>query len=354
MRDKPHFIINQKVKVMKAIDFKEFIKAGKKVVKRSSFPILDNILFKDGYAIVSDFNVEIKKYFGIEGSFLIDFKEFEKITSKLKNSKINFVLHGDEIKMETEKGNFTFLNDTKAIENDDFPLLEKEFSEKENLFRSDIEKIKKAKFYCSTDELRPSMCNVFLDKKNIVATDAHIVSFDVSHERKNTFLMPKKVIEILEEEAAKVSFCKEEYSRYIFIEQQNGIEIKFLEEENIFPQWKTVIPSETGIHAKLAAKELIEILELAAFSTPESGLVKLNFKHEVEKLRISSTDLDYHKNYEGKMNCIINENIEIGVKNDFLMKIIKNEKMQTINLKFQNANRAMIINENLILMPMVP
>jgi len=336
---------------MKTTDFKEFCAKAKKIVGKSSLPILDYVLIKAGSLTVSD--LEITLIQEIEGlkdlpAFTLNFKDFSQILDKLKDTEISFDVKDEFIiSLVSKKGVFNLTGCDPL----DYPRNPEGFenSEFDYLSLKDIKLIKKAVNYVAKDELRPVMNTVFISD-HIVGSDSHRLAFYKREGFKNEFMIPAKVIDLIDEKS-EISVFGSEYNLK-FVSDKFTLLYRKIEGE--YPKYKRVIPTEFKSFFNIDASQLSEILDLALLSANKSsGLVRLQNDTDLQTLQISSRDIDYGKSF---LHTVEVENsgefIEFGAKIQFLQSIIKTEKMNVCTFKLSDASRAFIINDEVLLMPM--
>jgi hypothetical protein len=185
-------------------------------------------------------------------------KNLEKLVNKKtkvfneKNGSVIFLT--DDIKVVTFD-NFKNVNGklvkTNEIGNKDIVLSKLEKIQIKNsiditeAIKTNIEKIKQASKFVGKDELRPVMNYVYIDKGDVVATDAHILvkySNCAGLEGINDKFIHPKVVNLLEEaKSIKYTnrFMYAEFQNYYLIATDNGI--------GKFPNYNAVIPNHFDI-----------------------------------------------------------------------------------------------------------
>lgn len=338
---------------MKVEDFSEFVKTAKKF-RGKPHPILDEILFSGNIVrsanLKQNIDLEMEENFG--DGFTIPFAEFEKIVQKVKTGSITISLEDDwKVKVSTQKGVFTFVSQKP----EDFPkhTSVSEMTHITDICMEEMEKIKKAEVFSCKDELRPVMSSVLVDKDTIVGTDAHTLSFYPSvKERDSSFLIDNKI-------AKHISGLKREMSVFEGGEDNNFIAFKVdnlsivsRKIDGTFPNYKAIIPQANDKEMVLDSKNFLDALDVAEISLPVSGLIVLEEKDG--KISIRTEDLDFNKSFSCELTGKgIGDSFKIGFKCQFMKNILKTENSKSTKITFSTPNRAMIINDYVLLMPLM-
>ena len=325
----------------------QFNKRAKKVFdNKGPVPAFDNVLFRNGFMYVRDLSIQIgSPAEGLAGlpDFMIDFKQFDKIISKVKTGDLSFTVDGNKVTMATAKGSFSF----EMGSPEDFRLLSiKEPIKAEGLSMEDVKAIKDASNYVAKDELRPIMNDVYLDSSYAVGSDLHRILFKPTSERKEAILIPKKVCSAMGE----ASYSVERDREYVSFAGSDGYTLTFEETEGHFPKWQNVIPSDNDISFTLPHAELLETLELASLAAPASSKIVISVSQGVT---IKAQDLDYNKEYIRHLSSKTSGEIKVGMNVNLLLDFIKREKADIYTFKATEPNRAVIINDYYLQMPMM-
>ena len=93
-------------------------------------------------------------------------------------------------------------------------------------------------------------------------------------------------------------------------------------------------------------------MDVAEISLPASGLIVLEEKDG--KIYIRTEDLDFNKSFSCELaGKGIGDSFKIGFNCQFMKTILKNENSKSTRITFSTPNRAMIINDYVLLMPMI-
>jgi DNA polymerase III sliding clamp (beta) subunit (PCNA family) len=226
-------------------------------------------------------------------------------------------------------------------------------SKKDILSTEDVKTIKKAVHYADADELRPIMECIFIDGDYIVATDAHKLLYKKRHKKRkgdgHKFLINKFVASLFEDKQHEV--FADNKDQWIGI-WDNLYEYWYVQEQGTYPQWKAVIPdtSNVPVKIKVKSKDFKEALEAAEPVLP--SIPKMRMHVNQNKFNLYTKDLDFDVSYNTDVPAQCDgESITIGINQKFMLQILKTEKYEQVEIKMFNPDKAMIINDEVLLMP---
>ena len=337
---------------MKVEDFSEFVKTAKKF-RGKTIAILDEILFSGNIVRLSNLeqNIDLETEENFGDGFTVPFAELEKVVQKVKTGDITIYPKNDlKVKVVTQKGVFTFVGQ----EPEDFPkhTSVSEMTHVTDLCLEEMEKIKKAEVFSDKDGLRPVMCSVLVDKDTIVSTDAHTLSFYPSvKERDSSFLIGNKIAKHISGLKREVSVFEGGGDNNFIAFKVDNLSIVSRKIDGTFPNYKAVIPQENDKEMVLDSKNFLDAMDVAEISLPASGLIVLEEKDG--KISIRTEDLDFNKSFSCELTGKgIGDSFRIGFKCQFMKNILKTENSKSTKITFSTPDRAMIINDYVLLMPM--
>jgi DNA polymerase III subunit beta len=347
---------------METISFsKDEVKIIKKMVSHTSksvVPITDNILFNPGEMIVSDFEIEIKlKKPEINFSALIDASDYFDVVSlmpthNIEGNKFSSGRRSVSLNKNTDISNFPVI----AKKEIDVPVAE--------LNNEDIVSICDAVKFTGKDDLRPVMQNVFLDTTHIVATNAHQLYFNpVKDKIHETSLLPKKVVELIrffDPSSIKITRINNgTYDRFYVVCFDN-IEITYRSTNDKYPNYKAVIPTENPITLSVNKRAFKDVLE-NAMKFVNKTTNEIRFYLNPNELEVKSENIDANKSFSEKMENDMFEikfpegtiNFLMTFNGKLLLEIIAATREDIISIALSTPNRAGIINNKLLLMPVI-
>src|SRR5947207_2746880 len=249
------------------------------VSSQTTLPILSNVLLRGeekrleltatdlDVTICSAVEADIKE----GGAFTVPVKKLFGIVRELGNSEIEVEVDEKNFCKLTAAASFYKLNGLAA---EDFPPLPT-FSEKKKIVLSQ-EKIKgmlrKTSFAVSTDETRYVLNGIYISLKDhkitMVATDGRRLALtdeevDVNSEGEADFIVPTKAINELNrllQPTGELELQFTENQALFNLKGENGYSVVVITKlvEGNYPNYKQVIPAETGERVPLAREELLQ------------------------------------------------------------------------------------------------
>lgn len=353
-------------------DLKEFCAKAKKIVKnRSTLPILDYVLIKNGEMIVTDLEVSlVQRIEGLEDiTCTILFSDLVNIVNNLKNDaikispRIEVIIEKNRQGVDEEcrhffvdilcsKGIFKFEN----LSPDDFPMIPDNFIEEifEQISSNDLDLINKANRYLNKNNLRPILNNIFIGNE-IASTNEKTLAFYKRESVMNEFLLLGNVIPLLDNEV--LVYQSIDKNNIKLINRINSISVIFRQDKENYPSYKNIIPSidSSILNFIVYSEDLKELLNLCSITKNKySRFIKFENNIELEYLSISSIDYDSNKQFNGKINIESKgENCVFGFDLDILLNIINTEKEPLYLFRMFKNNGIInkcIINDNILTM----
>jgi len=319
----------------------------------NKLPILDNLLIKDDTGYITDLSSSIVIHnLGVNPGLevCVNRKELLSIFESLPDAEISA---SDGYKVIFTRGNDIATlsgNDPK-----DFPYIT---DPKHNFFdyTGDIDpvlfnQLEQALKFISKDELRPSMCNVYVFDK-ICATDGHRLYFENINEplQKQVLISPKTIQLLKICGAEKISFKVSHNDKYLKFSSADFTIFQYVIDER-YPDFMQVIPTDNDIICEFDVKMLTNKLKMAVkFGNTVNYKVTLNFNG---KIGIKSNDIDFSREYSSSIDYLdmIGE-IEIGFNGNFLLEILANCDKKAM-IEMSAANRGAIIDGKYLIMPVM-
>ena len=327
--------------------------AVKKLVKGNSvLPIMEDILFLNGKAVVSDLENYILVPFTVPGldkiaiparMFMKTLGMMPEMTAKIENScKANFSqsprktgLSGDNYE------NFPkFPFDEETV----YPVIGKLNSE-------DMAKLKIAEYFISGDDLRPAMTGVhfnnkFKGKKSyICATDAHRLYYEeLSTPLEESFILPSKAVDILLAFGGEWEIChsmtKERH--LLCFTREDGLQVQTLAIDARFPDVVAVIPEDKPLVKLIASPDTLieEIKNAIEYSNRSTNQVLFCMNG---KMKFYSSDVDFGFEYTSEFEN--KSQFEFSFSKKFPKQYkskdgreirVKKENAETIDVQFYN------------------
>ncbi len=212
--------------------------------------------------------------------------------------------------------------------------------------------INKTIFAVSTDDLRPAMTGVFFelstDGISFVSTDAHrLVKYtrkDVSCPQKDTFIVPKKPLNLLKsalplnEDELEISYN----SNHLFV-KHGGTELVCRLIDARFPDYKVVIPIDNPYVLCVNRTDFQGALRrVSVFSNKSTNQVALSISGS--ELQLASQDVDFSFEGNERMVCTYDgEDLVIAFNAKFLIEMLNGTDTADINMELSTSTKAGII-----------
>ena len=299
---------------------------------RAQLPVLSNIHLsaKNNKLYLSATNLENSVSLSVgakvdkEGEITIPARVLNDIVSTLNPGALDIVVEKDIVKLSSD----SFKTSISGMNASDFPAVPKKIGKDAVVFNTKdfIDSLNKVIFSASNDETRPLLTGVLFKiepkKVTLVATDGFRLSssgfkMDIS-EGLEDIILPKGVLSELvrlgsDEEEMTYSYKKGD-SQVIFRVGNIVLSSRVLEGE--YPDYKKIIPKESGMVIGLDKGDLHQAVKLASVFAKDSANV-IKMKIQKNKLEISS-----ESQYSGSQTSRVEANIEgekIPQKGEFVI-----------------------------------
>lgn len=342
-------------------DLQKFCNKAKSVVSnRHTLPILDFILIKEGLLTVTNLETTVMMRIDIDLNFegTLNFGDTMKLLPSLKGGIIDLSIEvevekkGDhewktfKATVGTEIGNFSM----DVADPNDFPKPPDTGEEAGYLYTADIPLIKKAVSYAGGDDLRPSLNQIRLHNKHVVATDAMALCYyPIVTETAYDLLVSKLVVKLLDE----VDYDVNKTEDNVKLTERGGKFTIIYRTLADFPDtWQNIVPLDSSSVVTVKAKDLKEILKAALLVINKNGYFRVN-SNPAEGVMTFSCEMDGKKfsrtiNVEGA-----GDPIEIGIAYAYLDKVVQTEKTDEFDFSFLDPSTTIVINDKVLLFPVL-
>lgn len=212
--------------------------------------------------------------------------------------------------------------------------------------------ISKCLFAVSNDDLRPAMTGVFFelneDSMTCVATDAHrLVRYgrtDVSCPKKETFIVPKKPLNLLKnvlpanDDELEISYN----SNHLFV-KHSGTELVCRLIDARFPDYKVVIPTDNPYKLTVNKADFQNALRrVSVFSNKSTNQVALTITGS--ELQLEAQDVDFSFEGNERMTCQYDgEDLQIAFNAKFLIEMLSAADSDDVTIDLSTPTKAGII-----------
>lgn len=272
------------------------------VPKKSTMPVIQGVLVKDGYLIANDMEVSASVKMDCECSeeFLIPSKAFDLINS----------LPDGDMEMVVEQGSVTIKQ--KRIKNryatvapDGFPRPE-EMKDEGETYKIDSEQftktLKRVMFAVAVNDPNPLMRSMCLrahgGKLNFIGLDGHVIAWDkMDYDGEFEMLLPRSAIEKLTTMGLKGELTIRKNQRLAEFKTEGCTLTTRLVEGVYFDVSKVL--SECPLKTVADRGDLLSALTRARMCITEDNVpIKMSFKNSEVELGIISTSADYSESVE--------------------------------------------------------
>lgn len=336
--------------------------------KAGPMTVLDNVLIKDGNLLFTDLETTITVYDFLKNkkiNCLVNRSDFFKIIEAIGNEPFSFE---QTIKLtysdyDSKEENFLYIKtdtDTFTLDAslnvDEFPELpNRSFYYKAVIGEKDFNNIYRALPFTSNEEMRPAMCGVYFNH-DIVATNGHQLFRIKSKANINdVIIFPKNMLNQIKpfKPAKAVLYEAVEDNGKYYKFRFNNIGIEFRSIKAKYPDYESVWPitEEKGI-VKFNKKDVQKSIKKVSIVASGTDMKKIKFTPDYNNWNLTAKDKD--TNTEALSKFAINAKGQFepfGVNGSYFEQILNHIPNEKIKLNFFSANKAIILNDNFLLMP---
>lgn len=341
---------------------KEIEKLFKALNKKSVIPILDNILFKDGYLYFSDLTniVKIKNpYFTHKGEFAVNGREFLK-AMKFIDSYIECSFNDANVELSYSAGKISMQNKVKDDDYDAFISIDNKLSGSESsMSEKDRSNIIKSSVFTATDKLRPVMQSVYYGDGYICASDAHRMYYPKADVKGKFYTMLNTNTVMALGFMIDIKYRSGELSDLrnsgIMLYDEN-IEVWQRDVDGNYPNFKAVVQKDNDVKVHFSRKNVLSVAMLLSGISHTDSII-MDIKNG--RIDFSAKDYDTNLSITKSIDChnSLKKGEQInkrGVKGKFLISILKSLETDIIEMEIsRDASNAIIFNNEILLTPMI-
>lgn len=337
---------------MKTKDLKNLLKAIAKLkLEKNVVFDLQGVLIKDDYlhATNLDSGLRVKIDWG-GGDLYIDATMWKKLTTNFKEFGVSS-MDADKVHLSADGAKISI----PRTDIDKYPsvLSAGEVKLVMDATANDIKTMVRGLDYVSTDMLRPAMTQVALSKDHIVSTDAHRLMF-VKAEGKihSEVLIRPDVIRMVNDLGWDNATVYTDGVYLFMYNEYDTVWCKVVDEK--YPNWEAVIPQENPITVEVDRKKMIESIKQAmVFANSTTKQVAFSFNGSAV---LKAHDIDFEHEYSKQFDGLYRKDgtdIEIGFNGGYLMDVLSDVSGDVASVQMSIPNRAVIINGEVLLMPVM-
>lgn len=341
---------------------KEFIKAlnigGAFAGKSRAMPILDCVKIKVSngtITIVSSDNENAisKKVKEVESNgditFCVNYKDFSSYIKLLNVETFNLQVSDNDVKVVHKNGEISL----PIMNADEFPALKLGENTKNITINSAVLNnwIVDASNFVANDDLRPILNNIyFYGKENEIgccSTDTHLMFTDNQEYsgEEFEFNLNKGAFKAVCDVCSGVDEVNVKIGDRNVMFVGDGISVLTRQQDGRFPNFKSIIPTESPIHVKVNKQELLSSINRCLLGASKvTSLIKLQVSSM--SLQVSAEDIDFSRKTVENLLVESNGEITIGFNGNDFIKVVSTVSTDNIILNMTDFNKACLIKED--------
>ena len=314
------------------------------VPKKTTMPVLQGILVKDGYLIANNMEMSVKaKIEGIEDEcFIIPMKAFDLINN-LPNGEVEITPDGTNITIKAAK----IKNKYQTMDPSLFPDAEVPGENEHEIVldsKALLESMKRVSYAIPLQAANKTMSSLCLQATggwlNFVGLDGHVLAWDkIEYDGEFELLIPKSTIEkmlsvglegnvsIRHNKVAAV-FVTDEYE--IYTRLADGDYYKY---QNMF--------NELPLRTVITRTELLDAMVRAKMCTDERSPVRFEISEATMNIIIKDNTTDYHETIT--LQEALEEQLTIGFDTRLVIETLKAFDCENVGVQLMGAKHPMIV-----------
>jgi len=314
------------------------------VPKKTTMPVLQGVLVKEGYLIANNMEMTVKaKLEGAEGEcFIIPERAFDLI-SNLPDGEVDIsVTAKNTITIKADK----IKNKYRTMNPEQFPdtatqKAENQLTIKANMLLESVKRVSYAVAAPGGNMVMSSMCLQAADGQlNFVGLDGHVLAWDkVDYDGDFELLIPKNTVDKLKSlgltgdvqithNKTGAVFITEDFEVYTRL-----VEGEYFKYQNMF--------KELPLHTVVSRTELLDAMTRAKMCTEERCPVRFELQESQLNLSIKDKTTDYHETVDLQEN--LSEPLTIGFDARLVLETLKAFDCDNVGISFGGSKMPMIV-----------
>ncbi|MFA6476335.1 MAG: DNA polymerase III subunit beta [Candidatus Paceibacterota bacterium] len=339
---------------------KEAIILAEKISGRNlTLPILSTILLEtqNKNLIIRATNLEV----GIEMEIPAKIEEsgVVAVNASILLSYLNNLPKEDKITLELDNNNLKLSTETthtliKSLSAEDFPIIPKitqegGFEIKANDF---VDGLQAVAFASAVSDIKPEISSVYLHNEDqeliFVATD----SFRLAEKKINipnlgniNIIIPFKNVNELIRVLASLgtSQVMVSYNKNQLAIQTDNLYLTLRVIDGNYPDYKQIIPTKFNTELNIKKEDFVSLLKLSTIFSDRFNQIDLTFKPDSNTLEVLSYNQEIGENKSSLVIKIKGEPLVISFNAKYLIDCLSSFSDNTINLRFTETNRPLMI-----------
>ena len=314
------------------------------VPKKTTMPVLQGILVKEGYLIANNMEMTIKaKIEGTEGeSFIIPERAFDLINNLPDGEMEISVAAGNIITIKADK----IKNKYQTLDPAQFPTTASQDEGSELRIKAEmlLESMKRVSYAVpaqNTNTVMTAMClQAAGGQLNFAGLDGHVLAWDkIDYDGEFELLIPKNTVDKMK----SLGLSGEVQIRHnktgaVFITEDFEIYTRLIEGE--YFKYQTLF-KELPLHTVVSRMALLDAMTRAKMCTEERCPVKFEMDGGALNLSIKDNTTDYHETIELQED--IAKTLTIGFDARLVLETLKAFDCENVGLSFGGPKMPMIV-----------
>lgn len=314
------------------------------VPKKTTMPVLQGVLVKEGYLIANNMEMTVKaKLEGIEDEcFIIPERAFDLI-SNLPDGEVDIsVTAKNTIAIKADK----VKNKYQTMDPEQFPdtamqKTENQWTIKANILLESMKRVSYAVSAQGNNPVMSSMCLQAADGKlNFVGLDGHVLAWDtVDYDGDFELLIPKNTVDKLKT-LGLVGDVRIMHNKTgaVFITEDFEVYTRLVEGE--YYKYQTMF-KKLPIHTVVSREELLDAMTRAKMCTEERCPVRFEIQDDQLNLSIKDKTTDYHETVD--LQEKLSETLTIGFDARLVLETLKAFDCDNVDISLDSSKMPMVV-----------
>lgn len=314
------------------------------VPKKTTMPVLQGVLVKEGYLIANNMETTVKaKLEGIEDEcFIIPERAFDLI-SNLPDGEVDIsVTAKNTITIKADK----IKNKYQTMDPEQFPdtamqKTENQWTIKANILLESMKRVSYAVSAQGNNPVMSSMCLQAADGKlNFVGLDGHVLAWDtVDYDGDFELLIPKNTVDKLKT-LGLVGDVQITHNKTgaVFITEDFEVYTRLV--EGAYYKYQTMF-KKLPIHTVVSREELLDAMTRAKMCTEERCPVRFEIQDDQLNLSIKDKTTDYHETVD--LQEKLSETLTIGFDARLVLETLKAFDCDNVSISLDGSKMPMVV-----------
>ena len=314
------------------------------VPKKTTMPVLQGILVRDGYLIASNMEMTVKaKIEGTEGeSFIIPERAFDLINNLPDGEMEISAAAGNIITIKADK----IKNKYQTLDPAQFPATASQEEGSELTIKADtlLDSIKRVSYAVPAQGNNPVMSSMCLQASggqlNFVGLDGHVLAWDkVEYSGEFELLIPKNTVDKLKSLGMSGDVqIRHSKTGAVFITEDFEVYTRLIEGE--YFKYQTMF-KELPLHTVISRMALLDAMTRAKMCTEERCPVRFELDGNSLSMSIKDKTTDYHEMVELQEDMA--EALTIGFDARLVLETLKAFDCENVGISFGGPKMPMIV-----------